>query len=711
MQDQPYYNEQINNIDPVSGRECLFTQALGPYLSEAALHRYRAFVEIENLIALSEKMPEKYKPTITQEQKDTLRSFATTEFEPKVIAALDHFSFNSIGPLEHDVKAVEVYLGIMCDKHDLSHLKEFIHFPATSEDINNLAYGLMLQDSLQHVIIPKAYEIAEALKALTLEHKSTAVIGRTHGQIATPTTVGKRFAYFLDKIAVSIHALTQWIPEGKFSGPVGSHNAMHLLFPDWDIQDYSCSFVESLGFIHVDIENQRNSHGSIVQMLNEVRLMNEYIADLCEHVRHGVMMGQLFLTATETHVGSSVMPHKVNPWFFEVGEGYFEIANCLIAGSQAGLIRSVFERDLTDHPWERSYGSMFGNTLTGLSYVSNGLKLVKVDKRDCEDSVYNHPVVLSEAIQLAGRVTGSKDTYMTIKKLVRGQDTDHATMRKIIESLPPSLLQDRLEDALDDRDIQYTGLAPEQCDGAVSALCDVELPTTTVLFDLDGTLQTGDKEELAARLQAICAKMEIPVSISDINHCKTLSCWREMKTYIQGAWSGSAGIPGLTAFTEDDFEAQNKKISGTLDHHFKPMVNALSTLRFLKANGFKTGIVTTRGSKSALRLIESHGFEDLIDVVVTRDDCKERKPSPEPINQALKLLGVTSNTAIYVGDIDDDIRAANAAGCSSVLIGEIEINVFDTQTPNDATPHHHIHTNMSQTLWRITKIVQMGRFE
>lgn len=688
MDKKEMYFQSLGSISPVDGRESPFTQELKVYLSEGALHRYRAVVEIENLIALAESdFPVAI--NISDQDKQKLRSiYDSANFDASAPAEYDHFERKGKGPLEHDVKSVEVYLRERLEDEGLSHLNEFLHFPMTSEDVNNIAYNLMIKNALNKVVIPKVVEVSDKLAKLAQEHADTPCIGKTHGMNASPTTYGKRFAYYLDKFVSSLESLQKMRLKAKFAGPVGNHNAMKLVLPDFDMRAYSQKLVESFGFEYAEMENQRISHQEILRILAEISLINVNNQDICENIRHGVMMNWLYQEGEQTHVGSSVMPHKINPWFFEVGQAYAEMSNRLIDGAKDGLIISVFERDLTDHPWERAYGSMLGYALTALGYVSMGLDTIRVDKEKCLADLQSAPEVMSEAVQIAGRVLQVDDAYMKIKKLTRGKKIDRNTYEEMVETIiEDDEYKKRLLAATPDT---YLGFAKELAEETVSNFRSVESHfrkgmfdevshLEAVLFDFDGTLQLGDKDELFARLKGISDQLKMNFSEEDIQAIGDRSDYREMRKLMVERFNQENPDAQIT---EDDFTAVNNKVSGTFDDKFYLAAGALELLVYLKETGYKLALVTTRGSNSLPRLLKHHQIADYFDVIINRDDCKQRKPHPQPIAVALEKLGVKGERAMYVGDKQvDDVIAGNALGMTTVLVGESELDSYGAQ-PN-----------------------------
>lgn len=683
----------LGNISPLDGREALFTQKLRTILSEGALHRYRAVVEIENLISLADSsLPNK--PTINESQRSTLREVVSQDsFDASAVNDYDHFGRNGIGPTEHDVKSVELYLRERLDEAGLSEFSEFIHFPMTSEDVNNLAYNLMIRDAINQVWLPQILETLDKLAIIVEDHADVPVLGKTHGMNASPTTVGKRFGYTLDKLTDSLGYLSKLRLKGKFSGPVGNHNAMHAVVPEFDVEAYVKEFVESFGFEYSPVENQRISHQNIVRVLQEIGIANTFGADLCENVRHNVMMGWLYQEGKASHVGSSVMPHKINPWFFEVGQGYFEIANRLIDGARDGLILSVFERDLTDHPWERLYGEMFGGSLVGFTYICQGLDTLRVNHQQALDDLKTTPEVLSEAVQIGGRLLGVNDIYMKIKQLTRGRNLDRDALREVIDSeIPDSEIKRRLLAA---NPAEYTGIAKKSAKRAVSEYTALRSSLgssilhdltglSAVLFDFDNTLQTGDKDELHARLDFISKKMGMGYSNEEIKRFGNRSDYREMRNLM--VTEHNRRNPDALV-TEDQFQELNNQVSGQFDDRLRLSDGTKELLDHLKSQGFKIGLVTTRGSNSLSRLLSMHGISEAFDVVINRDDCKERKPHPQPILAALEKIGVAPERAIYVGDKQvDDIISGNSIGMRTVLVNSDELD------PYCAKPDYHVAT-------------------
>lgn len=684
------YARGLDATSTIDGREVLFTGELGEYLSEKALHRYRGIVEVEALIALSES-DFAAKPGINDEEKEILRQLvAGDEFDSMAVADYDHFGRNGQGPFEHDVKSVEVYLRERLDDVGLGRLNEWLHFPMTSEDVNNIAWNLMLRDAINTVWLPRMLSVMDKLAEASVNYAAVPVLGKTHGMNASPTTMGKRFSYSLGQMSDIMSHIAALELSAKFGGPVGNHNAMTAVVPEFDFESFAREFVEGFGFVYEENANQRSSHLSITRLLGEMKLLNTIAADLCDNVCHNVQMGWLYQEGSDTHVGSSVMPHKINPWYFEVAQGYFEQSGRLIDGAADGLLKSVFERDLTDHPWERAYGEMIGKSLIGIAYIDEGLDTLRVDDEAALAELQATPEILSEAVQIAGRIAGVSNIYMVIKQLTRGKKLDRETLDEIIEEhIPDESLRDRLRDL---KPADYIGRAAEIAQRTASnyknlrskiekGLLDEAKRVDAVLFDFDNTLQLGDKDELHARLTEIANRLELGFSPEQIRAFGDRSDYREMRQLMVAAYNTHSA----TTITEADFQAVNNEVSGMFDGHFYLADGAKEMLESLRTTGKKIALVTTRGSNSIMRLLERHGIAEYFDVIISRDDAAERKPHPQPIARALEQLGITDpSRAAYVGDKQlDDVVAGNALGMKTVLVSSEELD------PYGARPTYH----------------------
>ena len=448
-----FYLQSLDKVSTVDGRECLFSNNLSDYLSESALHKNRFIIEVKYLIELCNKTT--FAPILFPSEKKKLLELCEN-IDVKAIAEYDHFGRNNVGPFEHDVKAVEYYLREKLEEIQLSHLSEWIHFGLTSEDVNNLAYSTMLKSCFDELINKNIIVFLKKLSTQANHHKKTVVLGKTHGMNASPTTIGKRFSYFVSLVDDIFQNLQTFNFSGKFSGAVGNNNALKVVAPDFDFINFAKTFVNSLSFSYENTSNQRSNHLQISRLFNEVKLLNNVLIDFCEHIRHSVMIGTIKQISNKNHVGSSVMPHKINPWQFEVAQGYLEQSNCQINGLSSGIMQSLFERDLTDHPWERSYGEILAKMLISLNYINDALDTLVVDVDFCKQQLLESPEVLTEALQIAGRMLGVSDIYIKIKNESRGMSLNRNQINDLINKYLPdstiktNLLNLKLEDYIGD---------------------------------------------------------------------------------------------------------------------------------------------------------------------------------------------------------------------------------------------------------------------
>jgi HAD superfamily hydrolase (TIGR01549 family) len=434
----------------------------------------------------------------------------------------------------------------------------------------------------------------------------------------------------------------------------------------------------------IENANQRNSHIAIADLLGRMKIFNVIGQDLAHHVENSLMMGLLELTDDPDHVGSSVMTWKINPWRTEVGGGYLEQANRLIDGAAEGLVASTLERDASDHPWERAYGEMIGKSLVGITYILQDLQNIRVNEGTATQELDNSFKVLAEAIQTAGRMEGSPDIYMKIKALTRGKELDQATYKAMVDAYVQNPeVKARL---LEMTPSTYIGKAPEIARDTVKryqefkrrvehGILDEAKSVDAVLFDFDGTLHFGDKDELIARLTEISSRMNMNFTPEQIQEFGNRSDYKEMRRLMVEAYNQTHSD---TPTTEDQFTVINNQVSGTFDDRFRLADGAKEMMETLKASGKKLGLVTTRGSNSLPRLLSMYGIADYFDIIVNRDDTKERKPHPAPIVIALNKLGIPDNSrsrVLYVGDLQvDDVIAGNAAGVKTVLITTAELD-------------------------------------
>ena len=676
------YLSSLREATTLAGREKPFTWELDDITSEGALHRYRAHVEVEALINLAEHGPVVI--TITEEEKISLRRLYSKDvFDPEIVVRYDHLGHNGKPPFEHDVKSVEVYLGDLLDEHDMGHLKEWVHFGMTSEDTNNLAYNLMLRDATNEVLVPSVGRVADRLAHLATIYADTPTLGITHAQKASPTTAGKQFGYLLGDITEVASKFDGMRLTGKFSGAVGNHNPMSVLFPDFDYDAYSKDFVESLGFEYASVQNQRNNHLSVKDMLDTVNSLAVVGKDATDNVWLKILGNQLSQRLVAGEKGSSTMSHKVNPWRLENAESLFEQALALMSRAPEGLVSSRHERDLSDHGCERAYGDMIGRVVAGYNYFAVQLDRLSVDEVGVREVLNGSAEVLSELVQTAGRVSGDPDAYDTVVRLTQGKKLDMDGIRAVIdEALPDGDIKDRSMLVTPDT---YVGVAGEKAREAVlgwnvaklvlkRGVLDESTSIDAVFFDLDDTLHFGVKDEVVAKLTVIFGEFESGFSDEEIAEFAKMHDFKKM---VEAMVTEHNLREGGRKLTVEDFNQVNARVTGSFDHLFYAPKESKEVIHKIRESGKATGLVTTRGSMSLDRVLDLHGFSDLFDVVVGGGDVKRRKPHPEPLAIALGKIGVSAERSMYVGDDQDaDIGAAKAIGMRTALVGQAALDAY-----------------------------------
>ena len=428
---------------------------LRPIFSEYGLIRYRVAVEARWLLALSEEPgiveldPIEGKPL---EILERLAAGLTLEQAVRVKAIE--------AKTNHDVKAVEYFLKEQLEPADPGgRLREFFHFACTSEDINNLAYALMLRDARNGVLGPEQRTLGNRLTRLAEEYAALPMLSRTHGQAASPTTLGKEFANFAWRLRRLAAGFAGVEILGKINGAVGNYNAHLAAYPDVDWPAMARSFVESLGLHWNPYTTQIEPHDWIAEYCHALERFNTALIDLCRDLWGYVSLGYFKQKLVAGEVGSSTMPHKVNPIDFENAEGNLGIANALLAHFAAKLPVSRWQRDLTDSTVLRNVGVALGHSLIAYASVMKGLERIEPDPQRLEADLDTNWEVLGEAIQTAMRRHGLENPYEQLKELTRGRRVTADEMRTFIAGLGlPDEAQHRL---LELTPATYIGLAAE----------------------------------------------------------------------------------------------------------------------------------------------------------------------------------------------------------------------------------------------------------
>lgn len=438
-------------ISSVDGRYRSTSEALFPFMSEYALIKYRVFVECKYLIALSEtagvgmrKLTEKEKSALN----DIWKNFSIED--AALVKKIEKEGHKGIPATNHDVKAVEYFLKLKFENISLADVREWIHFAITSEDTNNIAYAAMLGDALEMVMIPSLEAILSTIETMAQEYAATPMLARTHGQPASPTTFGKEMRVFEKRISRQLEGLMRSVISVKFSGATGNWNAHVVAAHEVDWKKFSEKFVESLnvkpktahkkvtGPITIalnDATTQIEPHDTYAELFDTMRRINTILIDFSQDMWRYISDGWVTQKSKEGEVGSSTMPHKVNPIDFENAEGNLGVANALFNHFSNKLPISRLQRDLSDSTVERVFGTAFAHALVAYKSLIRGLDKVSVNKKSLQSALEAHPEVLAEAIQTVLRREGVAVPYEKLKALTRGKQVTLGDFAKFIDGL------------------------------------------------------------------------------------------------------------------------------------------------------------------------------------------------------------------------------------------------------------------------------------
>lgn len=424
-------------LSPLDGRYHAAVAGIGDFLSEAGLNRARVQVEIEWIIRLVDEGL--FGAEMSAEERRSLREVAANFGDADVarIAELE-------ATTQHDVKAVEYLVREHLERLGLSRLAELTHFACTSEDINNLAYGITLGSAVRDVWRPAMTGLVEQLTALAHAERETPMLSRTHGQPATPTTFGKEIAVFVHRLTGLLETVDSVTLSGKFSGATGTFSAHVVAAPDVDWIRVSHDFVESLGLAWNPLTTQIESHDNQASLLTRISHVNRVLHNLCTDMWTYISQGFITQVPVAGATGSSTMPHKVNPIRFENAEANLEIASALGDALAATLVTSRLQRDLTDSTTQRNLGVALGHSLLAITNIRQGLTQIAVNHTALREDLAANLEVLGEAIQTvlraerAAGTTSIDNPYELLKDLTRGKQLTEAELRAFIESLEMS---------------------------------------------------------------------------------------------------------------------------------------------------------------------------------------------------------------------------------------------------------------------------------
>ena len=445
----------LSAISPLDGRYSSKTEALRPLVSEHGLIKYRFIVEVKWLLFLLEHSLIGLDPAQSSQAKSALNEIFES-FAPSDAAEIKQIESTT----NHDVKAVEYYLGTVLEqRYDLALLKPYIHIGCTSEDINNLAYGMMFEAVRRAALLPQLSDIRHQLATRAHELAAVPMLSRTHGQTASPTTVGKEFAVFAHRLERQLTQLQDVEILGKFGGAVSNYNAIVTAFPEHDWRQLNEQFVRSLGLTFNPLTTQIESHDYVAEYCGALVRINTILIDLCRDFWGYISLGYFRQKTLSGEVGSSTMPHKVNPIDFENAEGNLGMANAVAEHFIAKLPISRWQRDLTDSTVLRNFGTLAAYCSVAYQACSKGLGKIEIDQKSLEADLNEAHEVLTEAVQTVMRRYGIADAYDQLKTFSRGTAIDADQLQRFIRGL--DLPDDVKSDLLALTPSDYVGLAPE----------------------------------------------------------------------------------------------------------------------------------------------------------------------------------------------------------------------------------------------------------
>jgi adenylosuccinate lyase len=422
---------RLTAISPIDGRYGSQNTSLQPLFSEYGLIRHRLLVEIRWLEALAAQPSIPEVPALSPEAQRFLAS-VVDRFDVAAAARVKEIERTT----NHDVKAVEYFLKERLSDHpELAPLTEFTHFACTSEDINNLSHGLMLKRAREEVVLPLLDEIIQALRELAHRYADAAMLSRTHGQPASPTTVGKEIANVVYRLERQRRQIAQVEILGKLNGAVGNYNAHLSVYPEVDWQAFAKQVVEGLGLVWNPYTTQIEPHDYVAELFDAVVRSNTVLIDLARDVWGYISVGYFKQRTVEGEVGSSTMPHKVNPIDFENAEGNLGLANAVLHHLAAKLPISRWQRDLTDSTVLRNLGVGLAHGVIAYRSLLKGLRKLDLDAERLRQDLDANWEVLAEAIQTVMRRYGVPQPYERLKALTRGRRVDQAALKAFIEGL------------------------------------------------------------------------------------------------------------------------------------------------------------------------------------------------------------------------------------------------------------------------------------
>lgn len=457
----------VESLSPLDGKYRSQVTGLTSCFSEKAFCSFRVLAECEYLILLTEQKLMRLR-ALTSKEKKLLRNLSKlTDEDFALIKQIETKGYKTIRATNHDVKAIEYFIKDKIENTSLADIKEWVHFGLTSEDVNSTAYAVMVGKGLREILIPQLKVLEYRLLDLSKKYASTAMLGRTHGQPASPTTFGKEIRVFRERIAKEVTRLEQNELLLKLNGAAGNYNALLCAFPYVNWIKFTKKYADRIGKasslkIQANIyTTQIESHDYLISLFDSLRRLNTVLIGFNQDIWRYISDGYLTQIPIEGEVGSSTMPHKINPINFENSEGNLGLANALFDFFRSKLLISRLQRDLSDSTVLRNVGVSFGYCIVAYKSLSDGLLKIKVNEKKLLADLINNPQILSEAYQTILRRDGFALPYEELKKLTRGKELTMSDLTKYIKKLdvPSKTKRDLLKVSI----TNYIGLAAELC--------------------------------------------------------------------------------------------------------------------------------------------------------------------------------------------------------------------------------------------------------
>jgi adenylosuccinate lyase len=463
---------ELGAISPLDGRYWVKLSDLSFYVSEASLIRTRLVIETKYLLALAEIGLVR---PLTTVEKNTLQSFSTrlTDKQIKRVKEIEEV-------VRHDVKAVERSLREFFAGTSLENVIEMLHFGLTSEDINNIAYRLMLKRATANICLPVFDQIIDTFLTLARKYQKTPMLARTHGQSAIPTTLGKEMINFASRLNIQVRRLESLRLTGKLNGAVGNYNSLVFSSPQVDWVTFSETFVKSFGLVPNLLTTQINFADDIIEILQSFERINNVIINIDTDMWRYISDNWFTQEVKKGEVGSSTMPQKVNPIDFENSKGNAEIANGMISGLAGQLAISWLQRDLSGSTTHRNLGAGLGYSLLAARSLLTGLKRVQPNEKLIRQELNKNWAILGEAVQTLLRKLGEKDPYSMVASLTRGQEINKQSWKKWVSTLAQE--KDVISLLLKLTPDNYLGNAEKLVDLGINQIKDSRKQTNKLLY-------------------------------------------------------------------------------------------------------------------------------------------------------------------------------------------------------------------------------------